>query len=59
MSKISNKIIEAKLKKILIDETGADQPLKFNDDNIALDFIFNYYEDQISINQSLLEKNLD
>ena len=58
MSKISNKIIEAKLRKILVDETGADPPAKF-DDNTALTFIFNYFEDQISFNQILLEKNLD
>lgn len=57
MSKISNKVIEAKLKEILADQGSVD--LSKFDDNTALNIIFAYFEDRLSFGELLFDQNLN
>lgn len=56
MSKISNKVIEAKLKTILDGHQGVD--LSKFDDNSALALIFGFYDDQQDFSEIIIDKHI-
>lgn len=57
MSKISNKVIEAKLKTILDEQQGAD--LSKFDEHTALLLIFGFYDDQQDFSDIIIDKHIN